>query len=225
MQNRMSKLRENNASPSPVAGKEVPPPPKILAVYSPTNRLHAECVASFVSYLRAQYGFIVMYDMDIAETTHGDPFLWAEESYNNATHVLYIAGPSEKASIYNNIYDQPIISPYRDVDTLQLNLIRASKGGKRPKDVVNVLFEHSDGTLPVETRNEKTYRLLKDWQKLIAYISMNLLPKQQIGCSEKGKCLIDDLNRASKLLSNGKRADVVVRCDKYKVPVDKKVLL
>lgn len=165
-----------------------------------------------------------MYDVDVTDTPHGDPYLWAEEAFRVATHVLYIAAPSEKANIYNNIYEQPIISPHRDLDTLFLNLIRANKGNRPPKNVVNVIFEHSDKGLPIETKYERKFYLLKDWPKLIAYLSMDLLPKQQIGLTEKGKGFVDDLSRANKLLSD-RRDDVVIRCEKSKGSFDKKVLL
>ncbi|XP_038209715.1 uncharacterized protein LOC119830690 [Zerene cesonia] len=192
--------------------QEIPPPTKVLIIYPMANRLHAECVASFVAYLRAEYGFDILYDGDIATTSHGDPYMWAEESFRLASHVVYIVGPAEDTNLYNNIYDKPIITAHKDVDTLLLSLLRASKTTRHKKDVMNVFFEHSDGEIPIETRHDKVFFLLKDWQKFIAYLSRNLLPKKQILRTERGKCFLDDLSRAKKLLSNGR--DLVIKFDK-----------
>ncbi|XP_041978778.1 uncharacterized protein LOC121732854 isoform X2 [Aricia agestis] len=201
--------------------QEIPPPTKVLVVYSPANRLHAECVASFVTYLRSEYGFEVMYDGDISNTAHGDPFIWAQEAFNLASHVIYIVGPMENTNLYNNIYDKPILA-HKDVDVMLLSLLKGNKVSKCPKDVMNVFFEHSNGPIPVETKHDKVFFLLKDWQKLIAYLSRNLLPKRQLMRTEKGKNLLDDLTRAKKLLS-GRNDDVIVKCDMNSI--EKKVLL
>lgn len=201
----------------------IPTPPKILVAYSPANRLHAECVASFVTYLRSEYGFIVMFDGDISTTSHGDPFIWAEEAFRLATHVIYIVGPAEEANICNNIYDKPIISAHKNVDTLILSFVKASRAMKCPKDVINVLFEHSDGHIPVETRLAKTFTLLTDWQKLISYLSKDLLPKIHIQRSEKGRCFYDDLKRAKKLL--GARNDEMIVQFEQNKNFEKKILL
>ncbi|KPI98649.1 hypothetical protein RR46_04622 [Papilio xuthus] len=201
---------------------ELPSPPKILVVYSPVNRLHAECVASFITYLRSEYGFELMYEGDISSTSHADPFIWASESYRIATHIMYIVGPAEETNLYNNIYDKPIITAHRDVDNIVLAMIKANRNGKSQKDIINIFFEHSSGQLPIETRHDKAFFLLKDWQKLISYLSQNMLPKKQIMRTEKGKCFIEDLSRAKKLLSI-KQDDVVIRCEKNWN--EKKVLL
>ncbi|XP_032517765.1 uncharacterized protein LOC116770413 [Danaus plexippus] len=201
--------------------QEIPPPTKVLVIYSPTNRLHADCVASFVAYLRSEYGFDVMYDGDISNTSHGDPFVWAEEAFRVSSHVIYVVGPAENTNLYNNIYDKPIIV-HKDVDVLLLSLLRTTRTSKSPKQIMNVFFEHSNGTVPIETRHDKKFILLNDWQKLIAYLSKNVLPKKQIMRSEKGKDFLDDLSRARKLLNN-RNDDVIVRCDKNNT--EKKVLL
>ncbi|CAH2048369.1 unnamed protein product, partial [Iphiclides podalirius] len=203
-------------------GKEIPAPPKVLVVYSPANRLHAECVASFVKYLRSECGLEIMYDGDISSTAHADPFIWASDSFEVATHVLYIVGPADEGNAYNSIYDKPIITPHRHVDSLILAMVRASRPARCRKDVLNVLFEHSDGQIPAETRRDKCFHLLKDWQKLISHLSKNLLPKRQLMRTEKGKCLVEDLTRAKKLLT-AKRDDVVIKCEKNWN--EKKVLL
>lgn len=49
-----------------------------------------------------------MYDGDISATSHGDPYIWAEEAMRLSTHVLYIVGPTEERNLYNNIYEKPI---------------------------------------------------------------------------------------------------------------------
>ncbi|XP_045536526.1 uncharacterized protein LOC106709208 [Papilio machaon] len=201
---------------------ELPSPPKILVVYSPVNRLHAECVASFITYLRCEYGFELMYEGDISSTSHADPFIWASESFRIATHIMYIVGPAEETNLYNNIYDKPIITAHRDVDNIVLAMIKANRNVKSQKDIINIFFEHSNGQLPIETRHDKAFFLLKDWQKLISYLSQNMLPKKQIMRTEKGKCFIEDLSRAKKLLSI-KQDDVVIRCEKNWN--EKKVLL
>ncbi|XP_049873013.1 uncharacterized protein LOC126371723 [Pectinophora gossypiella] len=183
-----------------VPGK-IPAPTQVLVIYSPVNRLHAECVTSFVTYLRSEYGFDVMFDGDISATSHGDPYIWAEEAFRLASHVMYIVGPTEEANIYNNIYDKPIINAHRNVDKLLLTRLRSDRVAKNCKDVLNVFFEHSDGEVPIETKHAKVFFLLKDWQKLIAYLSKNLLPKQHIMRTEKGKNFLDDLAKAKKVLS------------------------
>ncbi|CAK1554237.1 unnamed protein product [Leptosia nina] len=200
-------------------GQEIPPPTKVLVIYPTANRLHAECVASFVAYLRSEYGFDIMYDGDISTTAHGDPYLWAEEAFKLTSHVVYVVGPAEDTNAYNNIYDKPIITAHK-VDTLLLSLVRASKTTKHKKDVTNVFFDHSDGEVPVETRHDKSFYLLKDWQKFIAYLSRNLLPRRQLLRTERGKCFLDDLSRAKKLLSNGRYEGI-----KFDKSVDKKVVL
>lgn len=203
-------------------GNEIPPPTKVLVVYPSTNRLHAECVASFVNYLRSEYGFDMMYDGDISSTAHRNPLIWAEEAFSIASHIMYIVGPKEE-NMYNNIYDRPITTPHKDVDKLLLMRIKPNSISKCHKEVMNVFFDHSDGPIPVETRHEQVFFLLKDWQKLIAYLSKNLLPKKMIVRTEKGRCFIDDLTRAKKLLS-GKADDVIIRCDKVS-SCEKKILI
>ncbi|XP_047029571.1 uncharacterized protein LOC124637274 [Helicoverpa zea] len=200
----------------------IPKPPKILVAYSPANRLHAECVHSFVRYLRSEYGFEIMYDGDISSTSHGDPYIWAEEAFRLATHIIYVVGPAEETNHYN-IYDQPIISAHQNIDNLILSFVKASRALKTSKEIINVLFEHSDGEIPVETRFAKEFTLLKDWQKLISYLSKNLLPKRQIMRTEKGQCFLDDLLKAKKLLGEAKEK-VTVHCDKMKSS-EKKILL
>lgn len=198
-------------------------PPKVLVVYSSTNRLHAECVASLVNYLRSEYGFDIMFDGDICITSHGDPYIWAEEAFRLASHVMYIVGPAVE-QINVNIYDKPIISALKDVDTLLLSFLKASRASKYPKEIINVFFEHSNGPVPVETRPPNaTFKLLRDWQKLISYLSKDLIPKRHIMRTEKGRCFIEDLTRAEKLL--GARNDnVIVQCEKTK-NFEKKILL
>lgn len=194
----------------------------MLVIYSPANRLHAECVASFVTYLRSEYGIDVMYDGDISSTSHGDPYYWAEDAIRLASHVMYIVGPAENTNLYNNIYDKPI-TVHTNVDILLLSLLKAVRASRCQKDIMNVFFEHSNGPIPIETKHDKVFFLLKDWNKLIAYLSKNLLPKKQIMRTEKGKCFLEDLSRAKKLL-NGRKDDVIVRCEKNNF-VEKKVLL
>lgn len=178
---------------------EIPAPTKVLVIYSPASRLHAECVASFVAYLKSEYGFDVMYDGDIATTTHGDPYIWAEEAIQLSTHVLYIVGPAEERNLYNNIYEKPIAA-HKDVDILLLSMVKAFKTSRCPKDVSNVFFEHSTGPVPIETKHGKVFFLLKDWQKLISHLSKNLLPKKTIMRTEKGRCFLDELTKAKKML-------------------------
>ncbi|XP_072948971.1 uncharacterized protein [Epargyreus clarus] len=202
---------------------EIPPPTKVLVIYSPANRLHAECVASFVTYLRFEYGLDVMYDGDISTTSHGDPYIWAEEAIRLSTHVVYVVGPAEETNLYNNIYDKPIITAHKDVDILLLSLLKSTRVSRNPKDVMNVFFDHSNGQVPVETRHDKVYFLLKDWQKLISHLSRYLLPKKQIMRTEKGRSFLEDLTRAKKLLAD-KKDDVIVRCEKMG-SIEKKVLL
>ncbi|GBP21698.1 hypothetical protein EVAR_16247_1 [Eumeta japonica] len=209
-------------------GKEsaIPPPPKILVIYSPANKVHAECVNSFVNYLRFECGLDIMYDGDIAATAHGDPYVWADEAFKVSNYVLYIISPAEETNTYHNIYDQPIITPHRNIDTLQLNLLKANRATKNPKHVANIVFEHSDiSTIPMETKNDKVFYLLKDWQKLIAYLSKNLLTKQQMMRTEKGRCFLEDLKRAKKLLNN-RNGEIIIKCENIKLQsVEKKVLL
>lgn len=204
-------------------GMEIPKPPKILVVYSSTNRLHAECVASLVTYLRSEYGFDIMYDGDICATSHGDPYIWAEEAFRMASHVMYIVGPAVE-TVNFNIYDKPIVSALKDVDVLLLSFIKSSRASKYSKEIINVLFEHSNGNIPIETRPATaTFKLLKDWQKLISYLSKDLIPKRHIMRTEKGRCFIEDLTRAEKLLG-GRKDNVIVQCEKIK-NFEKKTLL
>ncbi|XP_063826214.1 uncharacterized protein LOC135075693 [Ostrinia nubilalis] len=178
---------------------EIPAPTKVLVIYSPASRLHAECVATFVAYLKSEYGFDVMFDGDIAATSHGDPYIWAEEAIQLSTHVLYIVGPAEEKNLYNNIYEKPI-GAHKDVDVLLLSMVKAFKTSRCPKDVSNVFFEYSTGTVPIETKHGKVFFLLKDWQKLISHLSKNLLPKKTIMRTEKGRCFLDELTKAKKML-------------------------
>lgn len=198
---------------------EIPPPTKVLVIYSPTNRLHGECVSSFVTYLRTEYGLEIMYDGDISSTSHNDPYIWAEEAFRLASHVMYICGPSHE--INSNIYDKPIITAHKDVDILLLSFVKASRTSKCPKDILNVCFEHSTGPLPIETRNDNVYFLLKDWQKLIAHLSKNLLPKRQIMRTDKGRSFLEDLSRAKKMLSV--QQEKIVRDEK--IATENKILL
>ncbi|XP_013187914.1 uncharacterized protein LOC106132893 isoform X2 [Amyelois transitella] len=203
-------------------GNEIPPPTKVLVIYPNGNRLHAECVASFVSYLRDEYAFDIMYDGDINNTKHRDPFIWAQEAFSLASHILYVVGPTEVNNQYGNIYEKQIIPPYRNVDVLLLSMVRALRATRCSKHVTNVRFEHSNGQLPIETKHSKTFCLLKDWNKMIAFLSKDLLPLKQLSRSEKGKNFIDDLNRAKKLL-NGNKDDIVVGCEKN--AFEKKILV
>lgn len=174
----------------------------MLVIYSPANRLHAECVNSFVNYLRAEFGFEIMYDGDISYTSDQDPYVWAVEAFKLASHVMYIVGPKEVNNQYNNIYEKPIVSAHRNLDTLLLSFLRANRGTRNQKHVINVVFEHSNGPIPLETKHDKVFYLLKEWNKLIAYLSKNLLPKKQIVRTEKGRCLLEDLTKAKKLLNS-----------------------
>lgn len=201
-------------------GAEIPSPPRVLVIYSSTNKLHSECVTSFVNYLRSEYGMDVMYDGDISTTSHGDPYIWNQETFKTATHVIYVVGPADETNL--NIYDKPIIGVHQNVDLMQLDTLKVCRF---KKDVMNVFFEYSNGKIPVETCHDKVFFLLKDWQKLIMYLSKNLLPKHQMMRTEKGRCFLEDLNRAKKLL-NTKTNDVVIKLDNNKTQAfDKKVLL
>ncbi|XP_026735093.1 uncharacterized protein LOC113498993 [Trichoplusia ni] len=204
-------------------GIEIPIPPKILVAYSPTNRLHAECVSSFVAYLRSEYGFEVMFDGDISLTSHGDPYIWAEEAFRLASHVLYIVGPPVETNLYNNIYDKPIISPLKDVDTLLLSFIKATRAQKSSKEIINIRFNHSSMQTPIETSFAPKFKLIEEWNSLISFLSKNLFPKRQIMRTEKGRCFLDDLARADELLG-GKKDDLYVQCERNK-NFEKKILL
>lgn len=183
-------------------GQEIPAPTKVVVIYSPANRLHAECVSSLVGYLRAEFGFDVLFDGDVCAAAHQDPYVWAAETFQMATHVMYIVGPADLTNQYNNIYEKPILSPHKNLDTLQLSLLKANRGSKNQKAVINVVFEYSNGPIPMETRHGKTFYLLKEWNKLISYLSKNLLPKKQLVRTEKGRCLLEDLTKAKKLLNS-----------------------
>ncbi|KAL4705943.1 hypothetical protein ACJJTC_017525 [Scirpophaga incertulas] len=189
------------------SAQEIPAPTKVLVIYSPASRLHAECVASFVSYLRSEYGFEVMYDGDVSSTSHGDPYIWSEEALRLATHVLYMVGPTETTNLFNNIYEKPI-GAHKDVDKLQLTMLKSYRVSRNQKDVSNVFFDHSNGPIPLETKHGHSFELLKDWQKLISHLSKNMLPKKQLMRTEKGRCFLDDLNKANKMLGS--------KCDKEK---------
>ncbi|XP_023936860.2 uncharacterized protein LOC112045042 [Bicyclus anynana] len=171
-------------------------PPKVLVIYPSQNTIHAECVKSFVEYLRSEYGFDILYDDDIQNTSHCDPYYWADEAIGEATHIMYIVGPkTDRRDISGNYTHNAMYN----VDKLLLSFLKA----KRPlqnKNVINVYFEHSDGILPNETRNDRAFFLLNDWQKLIAYLSRDLLPKQQIMRTKRGKNFIEDLTRVNRLL-------------------------
>ncbi|CAG9786546.1 unnamed protein product [Diatraea saccharalis] len=192
--------------------QDIPAPTKVLVIYSPTSRLHAECVSSFVNYLRSEYGFDVMHEADICCTPHGDPYIWAEDALKAATHVLYIVGPGDESNLYKSIYEKPIVSgAHKDVDILLLSMLRAYRASRHPKDISNVFFEHSNGAIPMETKHGNVFFLLKDWQKLISHLSKNMLPKKQIMRTEKGRCFLDDLTKAKKLLGS--------KCEKEKILV------
>ncbi|XP_053609235.1 uncharacterized protein LOC128674592 [Plodia interpunctella] len=203
-------------------GYIIPPPTKVLVIYPNGNRLHAECVASFVSYLRSEYGYDVMYDADINNTNHRDPFIWAQEAFSLASHIIYIVGPNEENNQYGNIYEKQIIPAHRNVDILLLSMVKALRSTRSSKHISNIKFEHSNGQMPIETKHCKTFYLLKDWNKMITYLSKDLIPAKQLSRTEKGKCFIDDLNRAKKLL-NGNIDDVIVRCEKNSF--EKKILV
>nr|XP_034832254.1 uncharacterized protein LOC117989061 [Maniola hyperantus] len=171
---------------------EMPKPTKVLVIYPPANSVHSECVASFVAYLRSEYGFDISYDGDIPATTHCDPYFWAEDVIKQATHIMYIVGPKD-----NENYPHSVL---QNVDKLLLSFLKAIRA-IQSKEVVNVFFEHSNGPVPNETRNDRVFYLLRDWQKLIAYLSRDLLPKKQIMRTDKGKCLIENLTRMKKSLN------------------------
>lgn len=162
-----------------------------------------------------------MYDGDISSTQHGDPYIWNQETFKCATHVMYIVGPAEDNNPFS-IYDKPIISVHQNIEALQLHSLKTYRF---KKEVLNVLFEYSNGKLPIETCHDKVFFLLKDWQKLIMYLSKNMLPKQQMLRTEKGRCFLEDLKRAKKML-NSKTTDVVIKLDNCKMnSFEKKVLL
>lgn len=134
---------------------------------------------------------------------------------------MYVVGPADESKHFN-IYDKSINSILRNVDTMQLTTLKTCRF---KKEVINVLFEHSNGQIPMETCHDKVFFLLKDWQKLIMFLSKNMLPKQQIVRTEKGRCFLDDLKRAKMLLKT-KTNDVVIKLDNCKMnSVEKKVLL
>lgn len=195
----------------------------MLVIYPNSNRLHAECVISFVTYLRSEYGFDIMYDGDIINTNHRDPFVWAQEAFTLASHVMYVVGPAEDYNVYNNIYEKQIIPAHKGVDLLLLDMVRTTRASRCSKHISNVYFEHSNGKVPIETKHCKAFYLLNDWQKMITYLSKDLIPKKLLLRTEKGKSFLDDLTRAKKLL-NGNREDVIVGCDKMN-SFDKKILV
>ncbi|KAJ2948897.1 hypothetical protein O0L34_g5829 [Tuta absoluta] len=188
-----------------LAPGDIPPPTKILVVYPAANRLHAGCVASLVSFLRSEYGFDILFDGDVTSTSHADPRIWAEEALRMATHVMYVVGPAEHASS-GGIYDRSLHN--LTIDRWVLGQLLVDKMNKSRKEVLNVFFEHSNGIVPNETRRAKEFFLIRDWQKLISHLSMNLVPKQQISRSEKGKNFLEDLAKAKKLL--GERDNMLV---------------
>lgn len=190
--------------------QEFPAPTKVLVIHSAASRLHSEVVSSFVSYLRGEYGFDVMHEGDISSTALGDPYIWAEEALRIATHVLYVVGPAEESNLYKSIYEKPI-GAHKDVDILLLTMLKTYRISRSPKEVSNIFFEHSNGPVPIETKHGKVFFLLKDWQKLISYLSKNMLPKKQIMRTEKGRCFLEDLSKAKKLLGS--------KCEKEKILV------
>lgn len=202
---------------------EIPPPMKVLVIYPPGNRLHAECVVSFVSYLRSELGFDIMYDGDIINISHRDPFLWAKEAFDLASHIVYVVGPADESNFYNNIYEKQIIPAHKNVDILLLNMVKTNRGTRNHKSLSNIYFEHSNGQVPIEMKHCKSFFLLRDWKKLISYLSKNLIPEKQISRTEKGRYFLEDLSRAKKLLS-GNREDVIVRCEKMN-SFEKKILV
>ncbi|KAM3962599.1 uncharacterized protein ACR2FA_003225 [Aphomia sociella] len=202
---------------------EIPPPTKVLAIYPPGNRLHAECVGSFVAYLRYELGIDIMYDGDILNLSHRDPFLWAKETFELASHVMYIVGPADETNFHDNIYEKQIIPAHKNVDILLLNMVKTNRGTRNHKSLSNVYFEHSNGQVPIEMKHCKSFFLLKDWKKMISYLSKDMIPEKQITRTEKGKYFLDDLSRTKKLLS-GNRDDVIVRCEKMN-SFEKKILV
>ncbi|XP_039753569.1 uncharacterized protein LOC120628947 isoform X2 [Pararge aegeria] len=175
---------------------EIPQPPKVLVIYSSANSVHAKCVVSLVDYLRSECGFDVLYDGDITKTSHSDPYFWAEDAIRQASDIIYIVGPTE-----NEFESSFPTSALHDVDKLLLYFLKVVRPLQN-KNVMNVFFEHSNGPVPDETKCDRNYHLLRDWQALIAYLSRNLLPKKQIMRTEIGKRLIEDLTRVKKLFIN-----------------------
>lgn len=178
----------------------------MLVIYPSANRIHAECVKSCVEYLRSECGFDITYDLDIPYTEHGDPYDWAEQAIREASIIMYMVGPKITDPFPNSVYQSTDI-------TLLLFLKAATS--KQPKDIINVFFEHSDGALPVETRCYRRFYLIKDWQKLIAYLSRNMLPEKQIMRTQNGMRFIDNLTRVKNTLSDVK-VDRVEKTDSSK---------
>lgn len=172
---------------------ETAEPPKVLVIYPSANHIHAECVKSCVEYLRLECGIDITYDLDIPNTAHGDPFYWAEQAVREASIIMYMVGPKTTDQTPNSVYhstDKTLLSFLNRVSPIQ------------PKDIINVVFEHSDGDVPVETKYYRTFYLIKDWQKLIAYLSRNMLPEKQIMRTQKGMLFIENLRLVKNTLSD-----------------------
>lgn len=183
------------------AEKETIIPPKILVIYSPHNKLHKECVVSLINYLKLECGFQVMYDADIATTQHKDPYVWCQESFSQAVHIINVVSPAveQNNSPFTNI---------RNVDSLQLEMLKNTKY-RASKSVLNLVFPHCKN-IKSNVVAEKTFYLLKDWQKFISFISKNLLPHHQLSRSENGRTLLADFKSAKQFMNEACQLDDVV---------------
>lgn len=127
--------------------------------------MDAEVVDLLVKYFRSELRWKLLLKEDIKNTSHDNPYLWCVDAFNKADIILYIVNPYTKDQ---NEVEYAENNIYTNLDQILLKYVR---NGQTKCPVVNVLFDHYKARqIPQELTHMKTFRLLKDWYKLLYFV-------------------------------------------------------
>lgn len=139
--------------------------PTVFIVHPPGNTLDNRVVDCLSQYFKLELNWKVLGKKTIRETEHNDPYMLCLQACKRADIILYVVNPfsiTQKPEIYEGD------DIYRNFHKIFLEKVRNDQIGC---PIVNVVFDrHNAREVPEELSLMKTFRLFKDWNRLLQFI-------------------------------------------------------
>ncbi|XP_067003177.2 uncharacterized protein [Anabrus simplex] len=142
--------------------------PVVLVLYKHVRNSHVKALAAFANCLKeVTQAKVLLDELDIPKSDTKDPFLWYQDAFERAEYILVMASPSVPVVCEEGIYP--------NVETVGMRLLAGKFSDKNCyKKFFTVVFPYCKvSDIPREAVNFKRFMLMKDFSKLIWYITHN----------------------------------------------------
>lgn len=134
----------------------------MLLIYTPSTKLHDSIIINLTYALRDAFDITVFLDrLDISQTDHKDPLRWCSESFENATHIVFVMSP--ETSDYPTIYE---------TEAAAMRFLEEEiKNRNFSKQIATIVFQHTTKNIPETLRRFRCFNLMKDFHKFLQFIT------------------------------------------------------